>query len=84
MRLIHDHGGQDLLAVRDAVEREKRHIFAKVALLESGNDKSGPTNDDIDIDLLIENPKQIPESPRFLAEKTPSLSAVFSNEEKVC
>ena len=84
MKLINNHGNRDLLAVRDAVETEKRHIFAKVALIESGNYKNGSTNEDIGIDLLIENPKQLPESPPFLVERKPSLTTTFGSEEKVC
>jgi hypothetical protein len=84
MRLINDHGNQDLLAVWDVVEAEKRHICAKVALLESANYRNGSTNEDIDNDLLIENPKQGSESPAFLTENKPTLTATFGNDEKVC
>lgn len=80
MKLIREHSKQDLSAVRDAIEREKRHISAKVMHLDSdGNNKGDSKYEDTDIGLLIENPKQVPVSPAFLAVEAAPFTTMFSN-----
>eukprot|EP00250_Pteridium_aquilinum_P013875 c21628_g1_i1 orf=534-3200(+) len=82
MKLVQEHSKQDLCVVIDAIEREKRHLLAKVSNLGSGTYNNGHSkNEDVD-NLLIENPKQVPMSPTFLRAESAPFASEFSNEPR--
>lgn len=80
MKLVQEHSNQDLRAVIDAIEREKRHLSAKVSHLGYGsNTQANSRIEDAD-NVLIENPKQVPVSPSFLAVESAPFMTGCSNE----
>lgn len=80
MKLIREHSKQDLLAVREAIEREKRHIAAKLMQLEASVIAKEDSKDEAgEVVVLIENPKQFPASPALLTVEEP-FTTLLSND----
>ncbi|MCO5610832.1 hypothetical protein L7F22_065074 [Adiantum nelumboides] len=82
IKLVQENNIRDLRAVIDAIEREKRHLSAKVLDLCSGGRNYGCKSKAAD--PLVENPSQVPVSPNFLAlESEKLLKTDLANESTV-
>jgi hypothetical protein len=55
MKLLQQHSREDLFAVRDALEREKRHLAAKIARLEE-NETLNKEKEDLVAGFLVTGP----------------------------